>query len=49
MKVHVKLKGKPLCGARKQKRKLRFVEGPKEFKDLAAAEQCGNCKRAIAS
>jgi hypothetical protein len=39
-KVHLKLKGKALCGTKAQKRKLKFV-------DSEDAVTCINCKRAI--
>jgi len=39
LKVHLKLKGKALCGAKPQQRKLRFATD-------AAAATCGNCLRA---
>lgn len=40
LKVHLKLRGKALCGAKKQKRPLKYAT------DTAEAT-CGNCKRAI--
>lgn len=39
-KVHLKLKGKAICGAKQKKNRLRFV-------DDRSVVTCGNCKRAI--
>lgn len=39
-KVHLKLKGKALCGTKQVHRKLKFVTD----EELVT---CGNCKRAI--
>lgn len=41
MKKHLKLKNKPLCGIKKQKRKLQFVD---RHEDVT----CGRCIAAIA-
>jgi hypothetical protein len=39
LKIHLKLKGKALCGARPQKRKLKFASS-------VDGATCGNCLRA---
>jgi hypothetical protein len=40
LKIHLKLKGKALCGATKQKRKVQYATEEAEA-------TCGNCKRAV--
>lgn len=40
LKVHLKLKGKAICGAKKKKNALRYAS------DVDAAT-CGNCLRAV--
>jgi hypothetical protein len=40
LKIHLKLKGKALCGAKPQKRKLRFATN-------TDAVTCENCKRDV--
>jgi hypothetical protein len=42
LKTHLKLKGKPLCGTKRQTRKLKFAENE-------ASVTCENCKRAVRS
>jgi hypothetical protein len=41
MKKHLKYKGRPLCGIKKQKHKLQFVEKHSQV-------TCGRCIAAIA-
>lgn len=42
LKIHLKLRGKAFCGAKAQKRKLKFATSEETV-------TCGNCKRAIAT
>lgn len=39
-KIHLKLKGKAICGVKRKKNPLRYAT------DVEAAT-CGNCKRAV--
>jgi len=38
MKVHIDIKGKPACGQKKQKNRLKFAENPGEA-------TCSRCKK----
>lgn len=40
LKIHLKLKGRAICGLKRQKNPLRFAVAKGE-------ETCGRCKRAV--
>jgi hypothetical protein len=40
LKIHIKIKGKPACGVKKQKRPLRYAENEGEA-------TCERCKRVV--